>query len=118
MPRLVSVHVYPYGGYAGAPWDEDPEVDCWGRSSLAVSERYSEGLRDLATTRRPLMHWTSEVVIHADQPKGGCPSPSVRFWKGDWMVRTPAPKGLLEVPDGTRQRLCLDSIDGSSQLRV
>lgn len=47
LVRIRNVEIFPYGGWAGRPWDENPAWDCFAKSARGVSERYSELLGSL-----------------------------------------------------------------------
>jgi hypothetical protein len=114
MPRFRQVHVWPDSGFAGRPWNDDPDVDAFARISRGICEAYSQALPGLAVVAR-----ASIMRLNADPDASRRPRPaldapltdmvevSARFLGSQENGWVAVPVGFAKLPTAQARRLSL-----------
>jgi hypothetical protein len=104
---LRTVEFWPQIGFANAPWEDGPDEDAFVRSARALSELYSEGIRQGRVDAR-----NSQLRLHCVGHEHGRAEVQVTVFteqfEGFDMVGVSLPDGVAALSGPARAALVLD----------
>ena len=114
LRRVRFVDFYPSSGWPDRPWDHEPDIDAFARSSRRVSERYSELLQGAQLGSDQL-----RIFLAMSTTEG---SARIEFWDEAPTSFESAtaylPRGAATWAPSQRARLALELHGGSRVQRL